>query len=182
MTPRNPLELGENRGRKPHSMAKSIKLDAINRRILKTLHRNANLSNVELAKEVGLSESACYLRRKALDEAGYIVGYFAEIDVDRACHNVQAYVEVTLAENGFKARQKYERLVRKIPEFMDCLRVSGDVDYISLACCASMEALNELCDTLSLSDKNIKHVTTRVILDRPKWITGYPFEKLAWKN
>ncbi len=163
-------------------MKQPVKLDAINRKILTNLHKNANISNVELAEKVGLSQSACFLRRKALDDEGYLVGYYAEIDIDRVCHNVQAYVEVTLGENGYDARKNYEKQVETIPEFMDCLRVSGDVDYISLACCTSMEALNNLCDELSVTNANIRNITTRVILDRPKWITGYPFSKLIWKD
>ncbi|MCG8505490.1 MAG: Lrp/AsnC family transcriptional regulator [Sphingomonadales bacterium] len=163
-------------------MKKPIKIDRLNRKILTVLHNNADMSNVDLAERVGLSQSACFARRKALKDEGYLVRYVTEMDLDRLCHNVQAYVEVTLSENGPAERRKFEAHVNRLPEFMDCLRVSGDVDYISLVCCSDVEALNRLCDGLSDAGLAIKHIATRVVLDRPKWTTGYPLEKLEWKR
>ena len=158
-----------------------IKIDAINKKILATIHYRADISNQELADEVGLSPSACFQRTKALKDAGYFLGFHAEMDLGRVCENVQAYVEFTLENNSFKARKIFEDAIEVIPEFMDCLRVSGDTDYISYTCSSSIEAINELCDQLSRDEKlNIKYIKQRIIMAKPKFYLGYPLEKLKW--
>ena len=56
-----------------------ISLDAIDRRILDRLQKDGRLSNAELAERVGLSASPCWRRVKALEEAGVIKGYAAQV-------------------------------------------------------------------------------------------------------
>lgn len=163
------------------SSGKPVKLDRFNRHILATLHLEANLSNVELAERIGLSPSACFQRVKALREAGYFVSFHAEVELDRICNHVLAYVEFKLRTNAPAARRKFTQAVRDIPELMDCLRLTGDVDYISFACCSDMKELQRICDDLASDPAlNLQRVEIRVILERAKWFLGYPVNKLKW--
>ena len=158
-----------------------IKLDAINKKILSTLHLHADLSNQELAERVGLSPSACFQRTKALKEAGYFFNFHTEMDLDRICEHVLAYVEFTLESNSAKHRKAFEAAVEAIPEFMDCLRLNDGTDYISFTCSSSMQALNSLCDEISDSERlGVKSIRVRPVLERTKWYLGYPLEKLRW--
>ena len=159
----------------------TIKLDAINKKILATIHLNADLSNQELAEQVGLSPSACFQRTKALKEAGYFFNFHTEMDLDRICEHVLAYVEFTLECNSAQYRKAFEAAVDEIPEFMDCLRLNDGTDYISFTCCPNVQALNALCDQLS-GDKTlgVKNIKTRMVMERTKWYLGYPLEKLRW--
>lgn len=159
----------------------AIKLDAINRKILATIHLNADLSNQELADRVGLSPSACFQRTKALREAGYFYNFHTEMDLDRICEHILAYVEFTLESNSAKHRKAFEAAINDIPEFMDCLRLNDGTDYISFTCCPNVQALNALCDQIS-GDKalGVKSIKTRMIMERTKWYLGYPLEKLRW--
>ncbi|MEP2603255.1 MAG: winged helix-turn-helix transcriptional regulator, partial [Paraglaciecola sp.] len=86
---------------------KTVKLDAINKKILATLHKNADLSNQELSDAVALSPSACFQRTKALKEAGYFVNFQTEMDLDRICEHVLAYVEFKLANNTIAGRAAF---------------------------------------------------------------------------
>jgi len=158
-----------------------MKLDRINRRILATLHLEANLSNVDLAERIGLSPSACFQRVKSLRKAGFFVHFHAEVELDKICEHVLAYVEFTLHENVPAARRKFEQAVLGIPELMDCLRVTGDTDYISFACCPGIEELEKICDELASNDSlKIRRIKTRIVVDRAKWFLGYPLDKLKW--
>jgi Lrp/AsnC family leucine-responsive transcriptional regulator len=67
---------------------KNIKLDAINRNILATLHQQADRSNQKLAEKVALSASVCFQRTKALKEAGYFINFQTEMDLDRICEHL----------------------------------------------------------------------------------------------
>ncbi|KXI28877.1 Lrp/AsnC family transcriptional regulator [Paraglaciecola hydrolytica] len=163
------------------SIKKNIKLDQINKKIITIVHTQADISNQELSERVGLSNSACFQRTKALKEAGYFVGFNTDLDLNRIVKNVLAYVEFTLEANNPKARKTFENAIKAIPEFMDCLRITGDVDYICFTCCSDTQALNELCDAVNGNpDLGIQKVKTRIILERAKWYLGYPLQKLEW--
>lgn len=160
---------------------KNIKLDSINKRILSTIHAQADLSNQELAEEVGLSPSACFQRTKALREAGYFFNVHTEMDLDRICEHLLAYVEVRLDSNTPQARKPFEQAIEAIPEFMDCLRVEGYFQYMMFTCFPNIQTLNQTCDELAANEKlGIKEFKVRTVLERAKWCLGYPLEKLKW--
>ena len=160
---------------------KSLKLDAINRKILAQIHLQSDITNARLAEIVNLSPAACSQRTHALKEAGYYFNAHCEVDLDRICEHVIAYVEFTLSNNSLESRKQFEAAIEVIPEFMDCLRLTGDTDYISFTCCSNIAELNRLCDEFS-ADKtlNIQKIVTRLVLDRPKFYLGYPIAKLKW--
>ncbi len=160
---------------------KRIKLDQINKNILSITHLNSDISNQELAEQVGLSNSACFQRMKALKEAGYFVSFHTDLDLDRMVEHVLAYVEFTLENNSPQSRKAFEAVIEENPEFMDCLRVTGDVDYISFTCCSNTQALNALVDEISGNEAlGIRIAKTRIILERSKWYLGYPLHRLKW--
>ena len=160
---------------------KQIKLDQINKNILSIMGLSSDISNQELAERVGLSNSACFQRVKTLKEAGYFLGFHSDLDLDRMVEHVLAYVEFTLENNGPKVRKAFEDAIEEFPEFMDCVRVTGDVDYISFTCCSNTQALNALVDEISGNEAlGIKTTKTRIILERAKWYLGYPLHRLKW--
>jgi len=162
-------------------MNKSIRLDAINKKILSITHLQSDISNQDLADKVGLSPSACFQRVKALKDAGYFVSFHTDLDLERLVEHVLAYVEFTLENNSLKNRRAFEALINQYPEFMDCLRVTGDTDYIAFTCCSNTQALNALIDEISADEHSgIQTVKTRIIMERTKWYLGYPLEKLKW--
>jgi Lrp/AsnC family leucine-responsive transcriptional regulator len=164
------------------ALKKSIKLDQINKNILIQLQQNARMSNLELADKVGLSPSACLQRTKALEEAGYILQYVGAVDLDRICEYVMAYLEITLMSQRLDQVDRFEQAITKIPEMVDCLRVSGRFDYISFVVCSSISAFNEMCDALLSSDIGVASVRSSIVLDKPKWFAGYPLSMLRWKE
>ena len=160
---------------------KNIKLDNINKKILSITHMQSDISNQDLADRVGLSPSACFQRVKALKDAGYFLSFHSDLDLDRIVENVLAYVEFRLENNSVRSRRAFEAAIEIIPEFMDCLRVTGDFDYICFTCCSNTQVLNSLIDDISgREDLGLKVVKTRIILERPKWYMGYPLEQLKW--
>jgi len=163
------------------SRKRTIKLDDINKKILAITHLNADISNQDLAEKIGLSNSACFQRVKALKDAGYFLGFHTDIDLERMVEHVLAYVEFTLENNSPKSRKAFEKYIEDIPEFMDCLRVTGDVDYVSFTCCSNTQKLNSLVDEISGTERlGVKITKTRIILERSKWYLGYPLANLKW--
>lgn len=164
-------------------MKKPIKIDRYNKKILAALHLRADLTNVELAELVNLSPSACFQRVKLLKEAGYFRTFHADINLEQICEHVFAYVEFTLADNSFPVRRKFLSVVENIPEVMDCMQLSGDVDFISFCCFADIKSLNETCDQLSANKTfKIKKLKTRIVLERSKFFLGFPLARLKWRD
>lgn len=162
-------------------MKKAIKIDSYNKKILATLHLQADLTNVELAEIVNLSPSACFQRVKSLKEAGYFRTFHADVDLEQICEHILAYIEFTLDDNSAPQIRKFSSALDQIPEIMDCMQLSGDVDFISLSCFPNLKALNDTCNQLSENDSlSIKRIKTRIVLERTKWFLGYPLEKLKW--
>jgi Lrp/AsnC family leucine-responsive transcriptional regulator len=161
--------------------SKPIKLDAINRKILATIHLQSDITNAKLAEKVNLSPAACSQRTTALREAGYYFNSYTEVDLDRICEHVIAYVEFTLSDNSLQSRRRFEAAIEPLPEFMDCLRLTGETDYMSFTCCTNIAELNRLCDELSADTSlNIQKIVTRIVLERSKFYLGYPIAKLKW--
>ena len=74
-----------------------IKLDKVDRRILKDLQQDGRMTNVELAKRAGISAPPCLRRVRALEEAGFIRGYHAEVNAEAL--GFGAYVRPRVGEH-----------------------------------------------------------------------------------
>lgn len=158
-----------------------IKLDRLNRGIITRVHAETNITNQQLADDIGLSPAACSQRVSALRDAGYFFDFHCEVDFDRTFEHLLAYVEFRLQKNTAPVRRRFEASVEMHSELMDCMRLLGGPDYISFACARSLRALTEVCDELSADPKlKIARIDTRVILGRTKWCLGYPLAKLRW--
>ncbi|WP_342363494.1 Lrp/AsnC family transcriptional regulator [Terrarubrum flagellatum] len=107
-----------------------MKLDRIDMKILAQLQRNGRLTNVNLADAVGLSASPCLLRVKRLEQAGYISGYGAHLNLARLGETVTVFTEITLTDHTKEYFQRFEAALRRIDEAMECHLVSGGYDYL----------------------------------------------------
>ncbi len=117
-----------------------ISLDAIDRRILDRLQKDGRLSNAELAEQVGLSASPCWRRVKALEEAGVIKGYAAQVDARAVGLSVNVFMSVSLSTQVEKALQAFERAAAARPEVMECYLMTGDSDYLLRIVVPDLEA------------------------------------------
>ncbi len=113
-----------------HKILRMIEIDKIDRAILDALQKDGRLSNVELAKHVGLSESACLRRVKNLDEKGVITHYAAHLNAASVGLPGSVFVRVSLVDQQEEKLRKFEESVRSVPEVMECYLMSGDVDYM----------------------------------------------------
>ena len=105
-------------------------LDAIDRRILRHLQQNARISTAELAEKVGLSVSPAWRRVKALEEAGVITGYQAQVNPGAVGLSVSVFIHVSLEKQIESALEAFEAAVQKRPEVMECYLMTGDADYL----------------------------------------------------
>lgn len=105
-------------------------IDELDRSILIALQGNARLSNVQLAKEVGLSESACLRRVKALEKSGIVDRAVLLLNQNSLGFSGTVFVRVTLKEQQQETLQSFENAVISIEQVMECYLMSGDADYM----------------------------------------------------
>ena len=107
-----------------------IELDDTDRRILRALQDNSRLSNVELARSVGLSPSPCLRRVKTLEDSGVIQRHVSLLDPTAVGYPVSVFVSVTLERQVESALEQFEAAISKRPEVLECYLMTGDADYL----------------------------------------------------
>ena len=107
-----------------------MKIDRIDRNILRELQRDGRVSNTQLAQSVSLSESACLRRVRALEDSGLLKGYVGLVDQARAGYPGNVFIHITLHSQQERDLAKFEDAASEIPEIMECYLMSGDSDYL----------------------------------------------------
>ncbi|MFE7352684.1 Lrp/AsnC family transcriptional regulator [Streptomyces sp. NPDC057543] len=110
-------------------MSNQIQLDAVDRDILFHLRRDGRLTNVELAKRVGLTPPPCLRRVKRLEEAGIISGYRAVVDPAAVGHGLEVLVDVEVYATDRKTVEAFEETVASYEEVIEFRRFFGRPDY-----------------------------------------------------
>ena len=113
-------------------------LDRHDKLILKALQKDGRISNVQLAAQVSLSESACLRRVRALEESGMISRYAALISQNEAGLPGNVFVQIGLQREVESDLAAFEEAVRDIPEVMECYLMSGELDYLIRVVVADM--------------------------------------------
>lgn len=109
----------------------SYELDAIDRRILRLLQRDASLSNHDLATQVGLSDTPCARRVKRLEDEGIIVGQVTLLDPEALDLKLTAMVSISMDRHTPDRFENFERTIAELPEVLECLLVTGQTaDFV----------------------------------------------------
>ena len=102
-----------------------VKLDRIDRRILHDLQADGRITNVELSRRAGISAPPCLRRVRALEEAGFILGYHADLDSKSLGFHVTVFAQVGLSSQAEPDLQAFEATVRGWPEVRECYMLAG---------------------------------------------------------
>ncbi|MEV8465992.1 Lrp/AsnC family transcriptional regulator [Fluviibacterium sp. DFM31] len=105
-------------------------MDIFDRRILRALQKDSQRPIAELARDIGLSTSACHRRIKLLEENGLIRGYAAQIDRTALGLKLQVFVEITLSSQAREVLEAFETAVTRFDDILECHLTSGHADYI----------------------------------------------------
>ena len=107
-----------------------MNLDKIDRRILRALQRNGQMSNADLSEEVNLSPSACHRRVQRMEKDGYIRDYVALLDARKLGVPTTVFVEITLSGQADEVLDGFEKSVARIPDVLECHLMAGSADYL----------------------------------------------------
>ena len=151
-----------------------MKIDKFDRKILKALQANGRLSNVELAEKVGLSESPCLRRVRAMEASGLIKGYNAVIDHDMLGLDIIAYIQVDLDQRSESNTKAFQAAVRKEPSIIECYALTGNFDYLLKVAVKDLDEFAELTMQRILRFPGVDNITSGFSLNVLKEYKGFP--------
>ncbi|NQU62088.1 MAG: Lrp/AsnC family transcriptional regulator [Rhodospirillales bacterium] len=155
-----------------------LNLDAIDRRILEALQRNGRLTNVELAKESGLSQSPCLRRIKILEDKGIIEGYRAVLNRERVGLGVTVFVSINLQFHSDKDAAVFTDATVKLPEVIACHNVSGETDFLLEVVAQDLRTYSELVLTKLLALPGIKDIRSNFSMKTVKSPAPLPLDHI----
>jgi DNA-binding Lrp family transcriptional regulator len=153
-----------------------VKLDDIDRRILVDLQANGRMTNVDLAKSAGISAPPCLRRVRALEEAGFIRGYHADISPDALGFEVTVFAMVGLNSQAETDLVAFEAKARSWPMVRECYMMAGDVDFILKIVARSWEAYQSFLTRELTATPSVAHVKTALTVRASKREPGVPLE------
>lgn len=151
-----------------------IKLDSIDRKILAELQADGRMTNVELAKRVQISPPPCLRRVRALEEAGLIKGYHAQLEPKLLGFDVSVYVMVGLSSQADADLRAFEEQCRKWPIVRECSMLNGQDDFILKCVAVDLSAFQTFLTDELTAAKNVAHVKTSLIVRTTKQEPGVP--------
>lgn len=147
-----------------------VDLDTYNAAILHHLQRDGRMSNIDLAKEVGLSPSACLRRVQDLERRGILKGYRAIVDPKALGQDVVVFVMVGLSGHLRKDSLAFEAAMDRAPEVQECHNITGSVEYILRVEVADLSAYKSFhadrLGTLSMVGSITSHIVLGASKDR----------------
>jgi DNA-binding Lrp family transcriptional regulator len=149
-------------------------LDTIDWKILKEMQGDGRITNVELARRVGISAPPCLRRVRALEEGGIIRGYRALLDEKALGYDLTAYVFVGLASQAEADLVAFETLVRGWQIVRECDLASGENDFILKCVAPDLRTFQNFVIEDLTKTPNVDSVRTALVLRRIKDEAGVP--------
>ena len=151
-----------------------MNLDATDLRILRELQADASLSNVALARRVGLSPSPCLARVKALERDGVIRKVVALLDAQRLGLHLNVFISISLKQQTRAALEAFEAKVCARDEVMECYLMTGDADYLLRVAVADMAALERFILEQLSPIAQVEKIRSSFALKQVRYKTALP--------
>lgn len=155
-----------------------MRLDPIDRKILAELQADGRMTNVELAKRVGISAPPCLRRVRTLEEAGYIKGYHADVDSRELGFEVQVFAMVGLASQAEVDLTAFEDQCRAWSLVRECHMLNGEVDFMLKCTAPDLSTFQRFLTGDLLTTPNVASVKTSLVIRVAKDEPGVPFDVL----
>ncbi|MCB1398711.1 MAG: Lrp/AsnC family transcriptional regulator [Rhodobacteraceae bacterium] len=156
----------------------NTKLDEIDRKILAELQADGRMTNVELAKRVGISAPPCLRRVRTLEEAGYIRGYHADVNPRELGFEVQVFAMVRLHSQAETDLSAFEARCRAWPLVRECHMLNGEIDFVLKCVAPDLSTFQSFLTGELTAAANVASVKTSLVIRCAKDEPGVPFDVL----
>ncbi|HKS88398.1 MAG TPA: Lrp/AsnC family transcriptional regulator [Stellaceae bacterium] len=150
------------------------RLDAIDRHILRLLQTDGRMTNIELARRVGISPPPCLRRVRALEAAGYIRGYHADLAPEALGFMVSVFAQIGLQSQAESDLQAFESLIRTWPEVREAHMLAGETDFLLKIVAPDWDSYQRFLSARLTAAPNVAHVKSALVLRVSKAAPGVP--------
>lgn len=150
------------------------KLDEIDVQILSDLQENGRMSNVDLADRAGISAPPCLRRVRALEEAGYITGYHAELDPAAMGFTVTVFARVGLKCQAARDINEFTQMINEWPMVRECWVIAGETDFIMKIVATDWDSYQNFLTYKLSAAPNVDQVKSFMTVQKVKSLYGLP--------
>ena len=151
-------------------------LDSIDRRLLAELQAEGRVTNVDLARRVGLTAPPCLRRVRSLEEDGVIKGYHAELDASRLGFTITVFAMVSLKSQAEEDLRAFENHIKALPEVRECHMLNGEIDFILKIVSKDLQSFQEFLTSKLTPAPNVASVKTSLTIRTAKNEPGVPLD------
>lgn len=151
-------------------------LDAVDMRILGELQQDGRMTNVDLARRVGLTAPPCLRRVKALEDRGIISAYHATIDPAALGYTITVFAMVSLRSQAEADLRAFEEHVAGLPQVRECHMLNGEIDFILKVVARDLQSFQQFLTSQLTPAPNVASVKTSLTIRTSKAQVGVPVE------
>ncbi|MEM6683147.1 MAG: Lrp/AsnC family transcriptional regulator [Pseudomonadota bacterium] len=153
-----------------------VKLDDVDQRILSRLQDDGRVTNVDLATHAGITAPPCLRRVRALEEAGYIQGYHADVAAEKLGYTITVFAMVGLHSQAEADLEAFEALVDEWPLVRECHMLNGEIDFILKVVAKDLAQFQRFLTSKLTPAPNVASVKTSLTIRNSKHQPGVPIE------
>ena len=147
-------------------------MDAIDRKILMALQKDATISIADLAVKAGLSQTPCWKRVQRLEASGVIKKRVALLSPEKVGLGLTVFVQVETGDHSDVWLNRFATTLSAMPEVMEIYRMAGDVDYMLRVVVTDMAAYDAFYKKM-IAAIPLRNVTSRFAMEQIKSTTIY---------
>jgi DNA-binding Lrp family transcriptional regulator len=155
-------------------MMQRVKLDRIDRQILSDLQNQGRMTNVHLSQRAGISAPPCLRRVRALEEAGYIKGYHADLEPAALGFSVAVFAHVGLNSQAEADLAAFEAMVKAWPEVRECHMLAGETDFLLKIVAKDWDAYQKFVTEKLTAAPKVANVKSALAIRSAKTLPGVP--------
>ncbi len=152
-------------------------LDKIDRRLLAELQAEGRVTNVDLARRVGLTAPPCLRRVRSLEEDGVIRGYHADLDASKLGFAITVFAMVSLRSQAEEDLKAFEDHIAELDEVRECHMLNGEIDFILKIVSRDLQSFQEFLTSKLTPAPNVASVKTSLTIRTAKHKPGVPLEQ-----
>ena len=149
-------------------------LDEIDRQLLQELQAEGRVTNVELARRVGLTAPPCLRRVRALEDEGVIRGYHADLEPPKLGFAIVVFAMVSLKSQAETALREFEEAMQDLPEVREVHMLNGEIDFILKIVSRDLQSFQEFLTSKLTPAPNVASVKTSLTIRTSKYTPGVP--------
>jgi len=145
-----------------------MKLSETDKKILRNLQSNPNLTQTEQADETGMSRSSYWRHIKEMEDAGIILNRHTEFDASKIGLNIRANCVISLNNHSLETRDLFEKHIQKMANVLECYATSGGKDYMLTVVARDIDDYYELMSSSILDNPTIESAQTSFFMKQIK--------------